>query len=108
MSLDLSCTTEEQIRVRAVPVTSAGNPAELDGPLRVTVISGDGTAEPGADDLEVILKSGQAEGPTVYLVEGDADLGPDERLVPQTVTLNVGAAAASGLGLAASPPELKD
>ncbi len=107
MPLELSCTNEEQIRVRATPVTSAGNPAQLDGPLRVTVVSGDGSAVAGADDLEVVLRSGQAVGPTVFLIEGDADLGPDERLVPDTVTLTVGAAVASGLGLAASPPEPK-
>jgi hypothetical protein len=73
----------------------------------VTVVSGDGSAVPGTDDLEVVLRSGAAVGPTVFLVEGDADLGPDERLVPDTITLAVGPAEVSGLGLVASPAEPK-
>ena len=107
MPLELSCTNEEQIRVRANPVTSTGQPAELDGPLRVSVVSGDGSAVPGEDDREVILRSGSAVGPTVFLLEGDADLGPGESLVPDTVTLHVSQAAASNLGLVASAPEAK-
>lgn len=107
MALDLTCTNEEQIRVVANPSTSTGNPAQLDGPLRVSVISGDGSAVPGDSPNEVILRSGIAEGPTVFVIEGDADLGPGERLVPETVTLNVTAAAATNLGLSAGAPEAK-
>jgi hypothetical protein len=100
MALDLSCTNEEQVRVKANPATASGNPSALDGALRVTVISGDGFAVPGNTPDEVVFVSGAAEGVSVCLVEGDGDLTSGERLISETVTLNVSAAAASNLGLA--------
>ena len=105
--LDLTITNEEQIRVTAQPTTSTGRPATLDGPIRATVLSGDGTVAAGASDLEVVLRSGDNPGDTTYLIEADADLGAGIVLVQDTAMLHVTGAMASSLGLTAGSPESK-
>lgn len=107
MPIEVSLTTEQQVRVRATPKTLTGRPAALDGPLTAMVVTGDGSVAPGADDLEVVLKSGDAPGDTTFLISGDADLGEGVVSVEDTVTLHVAGALAANLGLAASAPEDK-
>lgn len=108
MPLQISCTNEEKIRVTAAPVTKHGNPAQLDGALRVSVVSGDGSfTQDDADPLAFFAVSGSNPGDTTFLVEGDADLGEGQQLIQDTVTLSVVGANAAAFGLVASPAEPK-
>lgn len=106
--LNIACTNEEKVPVTATPVTASGKPAKFDGALRVTVQSGDGTMEQDAATPNVFnAVSGDAPGTTVYLVEGDADLGEGTTLIQDTVTLEVAGANAASFGLAAGAPVAK-
>lgn len=109
MPLDISITTEQQVRITATPVTASGNPAALDGALRVSVISGTATGESDpANPLRVILRASDTPGATTFLIEGDADLGAGVVLIQDTATLTVIGAMASSLGLVVGTPEPKD
>lgn len=106
MPLALSCTNEQKIRVTATPVTSTGRPASLDGPVAVSVVSGDSTfALMDATSFELI--SSDTPGATTFLVEADADLGGGVVLIQDTITLDVLGALAVNLGLTAAVPEAK-
>ena len=106
--LHLILTNEQKIRVTAVPMTATGRPARLDGALRVSVQSGDGTfLQDSSLPLEVQLVSGDTPGDTTYLIEGDADLGVGIQLVQDLVVLHVSGALAANLGLVAGSPEPK-
>lgn len=108
MALAIACTNEEQIPVTASPVTANGAPAQVDGPLRVTVQSGDGTVvQDPATPLIFTARSGAAAGDTVYLVEADADLGTGVTLISDLVTLTVTSATAASFGLTAGAVEPK-
>ena len=101
--LSLSCSNEEKIKVSVVPVTSAGNPAALDGPINVTVQSGDGTVEI-VSDVSFFVVSGSTLGDSVFLVEADADLGDGVVTISDLITLSVEGALAVNLGLVAEAP----
>jgi len=107
MPFEVTLTNEQQVRVTATPTTVGGRPATLDGALRSTVISGEGTSMAGSSDNEVILVSGDNPGDTSYLIEGDADLGEGVELIQDTVVMHVTGARASNLGIAVGQPELK-
>jgi hypothetical protein len=105
--LEISTTNEQKIKITANPVTAAGSPASLDGPLRVTLLSGDAGAEVDpADPLSVIFTSG-APGDSTFLVEGDADLGAGQQLLQETVTYHVAGALAANFGFVVGQPEPK-
>lgn len=104
MPLAIACTNEEQIPVTASPVTAQGHPANIDGALVVTVVSGDGTVlQDPAAPLTFTCVSGTLAGDTVYSVSGDTDLGAGVQTISDTVTLTVTSAAAAGFGLTAGP-----
>lgn len=108
MPLAIACTNEEQIPVTAAPLTAAGHPAPVDGALRVTVLSGDGTVlQDPATPLVFRAVSGNSAGDTEYLVEADADLGAGVRTISDRVTLTVTSAEAASLGFTAGPAEPK-
>lgn len=108
MPLTIACTTEEQVPVTASPVTSGGRPAQIDGPLRITVQSGSGTfSQDPAFPLVFKAISPDVADETVYGVAADADLGAGEVLISDTVTANFSSAAAATFGLAAGPAEPK-
>ena len=108
MALAIACTNEEQVPVTASPVTSSGQPAQIDGALRVTVQSGDGTAvQDPATPLVFTARSGDTPGDTVYLVEADADLGAGTTLISDVVTLTVTSATAASFGLTQGAAEPK-
>lgn len=108
MPLSLACSNEEKVTVTAAPKSSSGRPARLDGALRVSVQSGDGTVEQdAATPLAFKAVSGDAPGDTVYLVEGDADLGDGITLIQDLVTLTVTGANAASFGLSAGVTEPK-
>ena len=105
MPLAIACTDEEKVAVTATPLTSKGKPAKIDGALKVTIQSGDGTVEQdAASPLSFNAVSGDLLADTVYLVEADADLGAGVVTVSDTVTLTVGSATAASLGFTSSAP----
>jgi hypothetical protein len=106
--LAVACSNEQKVPVTATPRTAAGNPAQVDGALTVTVQSGDGTVE--QDPLTPLVfkaVSGANPGTTVFLVEADADLGSGVQTISDTVELTVTSATAANFGLAAGTPEPK-
>jgi len=106
--LSIASTNEQKVPVTAVPVTSSGKPAQVDGPLRVTVVSGTGTVEQDpATPLTFKAVSGDTPGTTVYLVEADADLGAGQVLIQDTVTYEVSGAQAASFGLVSGAAESK-
>ena len=102
--LELNCTNEEKIQITLTPVTSTGQPAEIQaGSLLVVVQSGEGTTDP-IDDLNFWVVSGDNPGDTAYLVSADADLGEGVITISDYITLHVAGALASNLGLTAGSP----
>lgn len=107
MALELTITNEQKILVTANPTTAAGAPAQLDGPLTATIVSGEGTVLPGPLPNQLYFVSGANPGDTSYIVEADADLGAGVQLIQDTVLLHVAGALAASLGLTAGVPEPK-
>lgn len=106
--LSIACTNAEKVPVTATPKTAAGKPASLDGPLVVTVISGDGTVEQdAATPLSFKAVSGESASVTVYDVAADADLGAGVVTIHETVELTVTSENAANFGLSAGPTEPK-
>lgn len=84
-----SDTTQKVTGITANPVNDAGAPALVDGPLRITITSGDATVvQDPATPLSFDVVSGVA-GVTVYHVEADADLGAGVTLIADDVTYTV-------------------
>lgn len=104
--LNLFCTNEEKIKVTVNPVTPGGSPVALDGPIGVSVQSGEGTVQL-VDDNSFYVISGNNPGDTAFLVSGDADLGTGVETVSDIVLLHVAGAKAASLGMTAGTPELK-
>ena len=107
MPLTVQSTNEEKILITVVPVTSTGNPAPLDGPVRATVVSGAATVQE-VDDLSFYVVSSDAPGDTTYMIEADADLGAGVVLIQDTITYTTLGALAVNLGMTAAPPEPKN
>lgn len=108
MPLSIASNNEQKVPVTAAPVTSTGKPAQVDGPLRVTVVSGEGTVEQDPlTPLTFKAVSGDNPGTTEYLVEADADLGSGVTLIQDTVTYEVSGAQAASFGLVSGVPEPK-
>lgn len=108
MPLDVSITNEQKVTITANPVTATGKPAKLDGPLTVSVVSGDSTVtQDPSTPLAFTLVSSDNPGDTTFLVDGDADLGSGVEDVQDTVTLHVLGANAQNLGLVPGTPETK-
>lgn len=101
MPLAITCDNASQVLVTANPVDDAHNPEPLDGALKVSVTSGDGTFTV-VNQLSFQAVSGTALADTVYSVTGDGDLGPGVSSITDTVTLTVTAKPvpqATSLGL---------
>ena len=104
--LDVTITNEQKVMISANPVTGAGNPVELDGPVAVEVQSGEGTFEM-VDDKSFYLVSGDNPGDTVYVITADADLGEGVVNISDVINLHIEGAMAQSFGLVAETPELK-
>ena len=98
MPIDVSSTNEQKVPIGISPVTLTGNPAALDGPIVVTVVSGEATVEM-VDDKNFFVVSGSNPGDTTFLVEGDADLGAGVEAIQDTIVYHVAGAKAVNLGL---------
>lgn len=104
----VACNNEQKVKVTANPTTSSGKPAALDGPLTVTVASGDGTVgQDPAEPNSFYAISGDGVGTTVYSVSGDADLGAGVVAIEDSVQLEVSGAQAAAFGLVSGSPEDK-
>jgi hypothetical protein len=108
MPLSLTITNEQKIKITVNPVTASGKPAQVDGAIRVSTISGDSTSVPvDGEPNSAYLVSSDTPGDTTFLVEADADLGAGEQLIQDTAALSVAGALASNLGLTAGTAEPK-
>lgn len=107
-----TCTDRQKITINANP------DGKLDGPLRVTITSGDGTVEQDpATPNSFKAVSGTAvfdpadptstAGQTVYHVAADVRSGPDEVLIEEDVVLTVTAQEATSLGFTTGAVEPK-
>jgi len=105
--MELNVTNEEKILVTCNPVTLAGNPVALDGPIVVAVQNGDGGFEIQADGKSVFLISGPLPGDTTFTIQGDADLGAGVENISDVIILHVAGAKAASFGLVAGTPVLK-
>lgn len=106
--LNIACTTDQKVPVTASPLTASGKAAQIDGALTVTVQSGAGSVEQdAATPLSFNAISGDVPGDTVYLVEGDADLGAGVVTIQDIVTLTVSGANAASFGLVGGVPVAK-
>ncbi len=99
--LELKITNEQKIEVALTPVTATGKPAELDGPAKFTVLSGEATVETLEGGRSAFLVSGDNPGDSEILVEADADLGEGVETISDIIKLTVLGAKAASLGLTA-------
>jgi hypothetical protein len=106
MPLEVTCTNEQKVPIGISPVTEAGKPVLLDGPVVVTVISGDGSVEM-IDESNFYVASGDALADSTFLVEGDADLGAGVISIADTIILHVEHANAKSLGMVVGVAVLK-
>lgn len=111
-----ACSNEQKKPIIVTPLTGGGQPAQVDGPLRITVQSGDGSFEQDpAEPLTFKAVSGTAvadatvpgSGETVYLVEADKLVGDGVELISDQVVLTVTSAQAASLGISEGPAETK-
>lgn len=108
MPLNITCDTASQVPVTCAPKAASGKPAPVDGPIKVTVLSGSGTVvQDAADPLTFKARSGDTPDTTEYLVEADADLGEGVVTISDTVTAVFTSETAVAIGLVAGPAEPK-
>ena len=105
--LTLNITTEQKIDVTLSPKTAAGNTALLDGAPTWTKLFGDSGVVVSEDGLTATLVSSDSPGESQFMISADADLGAGVETIQDVVTLVVGGAKASSLGLVAGDPQLK-
>jgi len=103
MPKTFTCTNAEKVPVNIIPVDIRGKKAPVDGPIRVTVQSGDGTVTP-VDAENFLLISGDAIGDTIYLVEADPDSGYGVDVISDTITLTVTSSPAVAFEITAGAP----
>lgn len=106
MPLNINLTNEEKILVAVNPTTPGGHPAQLDGPITVEKIEGEGSFEV-MDDRSFKVISSDAPGITRYSVKGDADLGEGVVEITDEIVLSTAGAQASGFGFVLGTPEPK-
>jgi hypothetical protein len=105
--VETTITNEQKVNVTLSPKTDTGKPAKLDGAPVWSVVSGDSTVVASADGLSADLVSSDTPGDTVFLVDGDADLGSGVEDIQETITLHVSGANAKNLGIAFGTPVAK-
>ena len=104
MPVEVSLTVEEKVTATLKPVTKTGKPAKLDSAPVWSVVSGNGTVVPASDGLSAELLSSDTPGDTVYLVDGDADLGSGVVDIQDVITVHSLGANAANLGITVSDP----
>jgi hypothetical protein len=101
---EATITNEQKIAFALNPITESGNVAPLDGPPRLSVVSGDGAFNLAEDGLSGELISTDTPSDTTYLLEADADLGEGTELIQETILIHTAGAKAKNFGFAFSTP----
>ena len=105
MSIEVSMSTEQQVRLSITPLTPGGDPAPIDG-AAVWQIEGPCTLAP-IDDVSVwVVGNTTAVGDSVVTVTADADLGAGFVPIADTCVVHVANPQAASLGMAADEPVL--
>lgn len=105
--LELQMTNEQMIHIAVTPTTLTGQPAQLDGPISVSIVGGNGGVRLDDDGRGAYLISADEPSDVTYLIEADADLGSGVQTIQDTVLVHVSGALAANLGLTAGAPEPK-
>ena len=105
MSIEVSLTTEEQVRLSVTPITAGGQPAAIDGVAQWSV-EGDCSVAP-IDATSAWVLAGSLIGDSTVTVSCDADLGEGILSLADTCLVHVGHPQAASLGLAAEAPVLQ-
>ena|SRR5688572_17333908 len=96
---------EQKVPVSISPSTPKGKPAQLDGPPKWSVISGDVTLDVAADGLSGHIISGDNPGQAQVLIEADAHPDPAvEQMISDIVEVTVNGALAANMGLSIGTP----
>lgn len=108
MSIPAVSSTDEQVVITASPISGSGKPALVDGPLRVTVVSGGATfTQDAGTPLVVKVVSEDVVGSSRFRIAADADLGAGVVEIEDFVDYTYGSPTASAIGLVAGPVEPK-
>lgn len=105
--MNISISTEQQVRLHVAFLTAAGNPAPVDGIPSWT------TSSPAVADLIVdsdgmgALAVSKAVGTTLITVQADADLSSGTNTITGTLGLEVTQAAAEVVDVTAETPTFK-
>jgi hypothetical protein len=105
MPIEVSLTTEQQVRLSITPTTPAGAPAPIDGPATWT-LQGSGAVVP-IDQTSCWYKAAAPVGDAVVTVQADADMGAGVVTLADTATMHVQTPMATQLGMAAEQPVLQ-
>lgn len=105
MSLDVSMSTEQQVRLSITPETPGGQPAPIDGAAQWTV-EGTCTLQP-IDGTSCWCLAGSTPGDSVVTVAADADMGAGFVPLGDTAVIHVANPMAANLGMSADAPILK-
>lgn len=106
MPVEVSLTTEQQVRLSVTPMTPGGQPATVDGEVQWSV-EGACTLE-AIDATSTWVVAGATIGDSVVTCKADADLGSGVVPLADTATIHVENPMASNLGLAVDEPVLKE
>lgn len=111
--LFVSAEPNQRVKIKSSPFSgTTANPAIID-PTKGLIVertSGDGSfvIDPGNSmNVFVIPPPVWTGADTVFTIMGDKNLGPDEDLLVNTVTLSALPFVATDLGLSADPAELQ-
>lgn len=107
MALELKINTDQKIHVKVNPVTSKGNPAQLDGPIKAEIGAGDGSVSVDEDGRGFTFTSGTEVNDNLIKVSADADLGEGIKPIEAEVVIHVVAPEANDFGFVADQPENK-
>lgn len=99
-----TCNNEQKIPFSIRPQTAKGKDVEIDGPPRVSVVSGNCTTEVADDGKTGFIISGEEPGMSQVLIEADADLGEGVVTVSEVIEVTVNGALASNLGVSLGTP----
>lgn len=104
----LVLTDEQKVQLSIQPVTAAGNPAKLDGVPAWSVSDANVLSlEVAADGLSAWATAVGNVGTSQVSVSADADLGEGVREITAVLDVEVKAAEAVALTIAAGAPVLK-
>jgi hypothetical protein len=106
MPLQLTCTSEQKIRITAAPLTVGGVSAAIQGALVVTSVDPAASVESDPSPLSATLVPNPVSGTTIFTVSANATIDPTAPpvIVSDTVAITVTPAPAAALGLTAGAP----